>query len=831
MSGARPLIRVARRSLLRDRWRALLIVILIGLPVAGITTTALLVSAGVPTAGERATQLIGRADLGAQPEGSGARAGRAELAALLPRGAILEAAWRQSDRVMNAEHRPSIDVLLADIDGLAKGMLTIVEGRAPSATDEVAISAPLASDLGVGMGEALELEVLGTKRVVGLVEDPRSVARDIALTAPQLAEEQVHEPAWLVDLPDGASTEDVANTVASAEVADGSGEPLFQVWSREAAGQAGDWFPLILSMGMLALLATGLVASAAFAVGIRRRQRELGLLGAVGASSGQLAGAVLAEGLVAGSLAVVAGLAAGVGLAWLVGVPLDDIAGHRAGAVDIDPVVLLVAGVVGLAAALIAAMVPAWTAARQPTLLSLSGRRPPSAPARRLLVVGLGLVAIAAACIAVGILLADPEGSLLSTLVLLVGAVASVLGFGACSPWLLERLERPARRLPLAARVALRDTARARTRNGAIVTAVLACVVVTIALATILASGRAHAEASWRPDVALDSLMVRGRETETVGPRVAQALGAVGWGADRWALEDEDLRFELVMPLRSPDEHGDTEASAYIVVGDEHLLTAYHGGSALQAFRDDAVVWLESDSPALAVTGSEARLVRWAGDHAEVVATVPVTVAPYAADRRLAEDEHATSRVVMSEGTAAAVGIPVEPAQGLQYLVRLDHHVTAADVDRADRAAAAVDASTYISSPLMPPDQMLPVRLGLLVASLLAALTVTGIAVALGEAESRPEQRTLLALGAPRGLRRRITGARGLVIVALAGALAIPAGLLPALGVVRQQGYPVALPWPEIAIALVGLPLAALAGGLLLGRPLPEWSARPGPRS
>lgn len=56
--------------------------------------------------------------------------------------------------------------------------------------------------------------------------------------------------------------------------------------------------------------------------------------------------------------------------------------------------------------------------------------------------------------------------------------------------------------------------------------------------------------------------------------------------------------------------------------------------------------------------------------------------------------------------------------------------------------------------------------------SLLFALTVTGIAAALGEAESRPEQQTLLAVGAHPRLRRRITAARAGIIVLLGGLLA-----------------------------------------------------------
>ncbi len=110
-------------------------------------------------------------------------------------------------------------------------------------------------------------------------------------------------------------------------------------------------------------------------------------------------------------------------------------------------------------------------------------------------------------------------------------------------------------------------------------------------------------------------------------------------------------------------------------------------------------------------------------------------------------------------------------------------------------------------------------------ASLLLALSVTGIAVALGEAESRPEQRTLLALGAQPGLRRWVAAARAGSIALLAGVLAVPAGLLPVWGLFASRNAPLAVPVPEVLAAVVALPVLAVLGTLLLSRPIPSWSA------
>ena len=59
----------------------------------------------------------------------------------------------------------------------------------------------------------------------------------------------------------------------------------------------------------------------------------------------------------------------------------------------------------------------------------------------------------------------------------------------------------------------------------------------------------------------------------------------------------------------------------------------------------------------------------------------------------------------------------------------------------------------------------------------------------------------------------------------LAGALAVPAGLLPVWGVLASRGAPLVVPVPEVVAALAILPILAVAGTWLLSRPIPAWSA------
>jgi putative ABC transport system permease protein len=490
------------------------------------------------------------------------------------------------------------------------------------------------------------------------------------------------------------------------------------------------------------------------------------------------------------------------------------------GPVEVDPLAIAVAVLIGMGAALIAAGVPAWGAARLPTLVALSGRRPPATPARRLLSMGLVLVAIALSCTIMAPIVGRLSESDMPLLLLLVGAVTGVLGFGACSPWLLERLEGPARRLPLAVRIAVRDTSRARTRNGPIVTAVLASVAGMIALSALLASQTAMSAERWRPPVPPDVLIVGGAAAATAGPGIAGALDAVGSGPMTGiAAPGGPDTATMALPLAAPntrDEIYDTSIDSF-VIGDESMLRALGGASAVAAFREGTVVgfpWQEVRPV------TRATLALMDESYEEVVASfeVPITMVMGGEERSGLPDG------IIPVATARSLGLVADPEPD-RYLVRLGRTVTQQDVDLAARLAAS-DSSTWVTAALRPSDAMAGFRLLMLAASLVVALSVTGVAVALGETEARADQRTLLSLGADRGLRRRMTAARGAVLAGLAGVLAVPAGLLPVWGVLFPRGWPIVVPLPEVIGALVILPLMAVAGGLLLSRPMDEWATR-----
>src|SRR5450759_2377659 len=330
----RAIVRIARRNIGRSRWRSLLISLLVMLPVAGMLGAATIVQTVTPTPERSVTHQMGEADLLVYSAGSGATSDALRVA--LPAGSRVEPVRVAEGRLVLPGMEASVTLRSMDLGGLAKGMLAIVDGRPPRNPGEVAISASVASLAAVGIGDSITLKGLGSPTVVGLVEDQfdlkaRVVLQDVSAAAVAAAQGQTN---WLVGLPPGT---DVASLDLATDIA-GPSSALCQATSRGAATMtnAGPT-PAIILLGGLALLEAALVASAAFAVSIRRRQRELGLLAATGAEPRHLAGTVMAEGALLGGLGVVVGVIVGLGGALAVSPWLDQLTDRRNPPIGVSP--------------------------------------------------------------------------------------------------------------------------------------------------------------------------------------------------------------------------------------------------------------------------------------------------------------------------------------------------------------------------------------------------------------------------------------------------------------------------------------------------------------
>ena len=827
MSATRAIVRLARRDVGRSRWRSLLVGLLILLPVMGMSWGISVLATTLPDAEARDTHRMGMADLIVSPGPSAAR-----VADLFPSGTRLEPFANTGGRVLLAGTSANVSISSADLDGLARGIFTIASGRQPHDPSEIAISARVAELAEASIGSRVELEGVGTLQVVGIVEDPTELTGRLVLLDVSIARNAADgSAAWLVGLQPGTDPQPIIEAAGNPTKA----ADLIQIDWRLArgrmaelggtAGTSGTPTPVVVVLGGLVLLESALVAAAAFAVSIRRRQRELGLLAAAGAEPRHLAGTVLGEGLVLGLMGAFGGLAFGLIAAAATWPWLDQLTNRRNPPLVVDPVSLGAAAVIGLVAALVAAAVPGWRASRMPVLLALSGRRPASSSARPLLRLGLAIIALAALMTFGGATLSlTHSGSSLPVLLLAGGAMLGTLGFGAVSPWLLERLEGLSARLPLSGRIALRDTARARSRSAPIVTAILASLAATIAIGAYSATRDVEIAANWQPWLAPDQILIEGPDAARAGPDAARAVGVVASSVILGASPGEPgyVRIEAPAarlanpnkpPAGSPPGLGVRYVSENITIGDAGLLRALGAESAIAALDDGAVVILAD--------------VAWTGlDRATVIVNdgnrdePGVELSTHVIVTGVSGGDLPSA--VISEATAKRLGL----VAGIpyRYVIRVSHPVTDADMTAA-AAAAAQFPDTLADASRGPDHSDDELRLFLVIASLLFALTVTGIAVALGEAESRPDQRTLLALGAEPRVRRRITAARAGVLAILAGCLAVPAGLLPVWGLLASRGAQLVIPAPEIVAAVGLLPVLAIGATWLFGRPIPDWSA------
>jgi putative ABC transport system permease protein len=448
VSGWRPALQIARRTVRRSLARSLLVAILVGLPVAAATFVDVLVrtqsnperqaarTIGSADASVEVTPLrrlkhytpnpwAGYADQGAQRD-----VRDVDVESMLPPGARLAAVPIDYEvRVDNGDGVVRTWLQVADVtDELARHEAELVEGTAPG-DGEVLVSAPLAERLGllddgelvpgasVTLHDGVSASVSGLSRSAFCLSCERMVAMPgstvhRAADAEGSAQSDLGDGAgngiFLVDLPAGTDLETLWTDLAAHGVAlvprDAYINP--EKYDALAAGGGIEVSPEAVAAAALAALIVGLgllevvlLAGTAFAVGARRQVRELGVVAAAGATGKQIRRIVLAQGVVLGLLGSAIGIAFGAAAAVL-GKPvwqrLDDalITDWQFGPLEIAG-----AAVVGTVSGLLAAVIPAIGAARMAPVDALSGRfRVSRAQRRRAPMIGATLAAVGATC-------------------------------------------------------------------------------------------------------------------------------------------------------------------------------------------------------------------------------------------------------------------------------------------------------------------------------------------------------------------------------------------------------------------------------------------------
>ncbi|HEX8627292.1 MAG TPA: ABC transporter permease, partial [Catenuloplanes sp.] len=187
----------------------------------------------------------------------------------------------------------------------------------------------------------------------------------------------------------------------------------------------------MLGFAAMALLVGIFLIFNTFAMLIAARTRDVGLLRAVGASRGQVGRSVLIEALLLGLLGSTLGLLAGAGLAVGLMAAVDGFGvGLRGASPRLAPHTPIAAYLVGVGVTLVSAYLPARRAARITPMAALrSGGAPVGTTGRRRSVIGVVLLAVAVAGLAVAMV--QGSGAALG-----LGVVASLAAFVVLGPML-----------------------------------------------------------------------------------------------------------------------------------------------------------------------------------------------------------------------------------------------------------------------------------------------------------------------------------------------------------------------------------------------------------
>jgi putative ABC transport system permease protein len=220
-----------------------------------------------------------------------------------------------------------LDVRSQDPHGLfGAPMLGLRHGRYPTSPDEVALTADTARLLDTELGGEVEL-LRRPLDVVGIVENPSDLADDFALLQPESS-----APADSLILLAASAHPDTTVSPPPDDL------PPFRV---EAVGSSANQIVVtILVLDTLAMALVCLVASAGFVVVAQRRQRQLGLLAAIGADDRHLRLVMLVNGALVGAVAAVVGGVLGL-LGWTLAQPaVERAVGHRVDRFDLPWVLL-----------------------------------------------------------------------------------------------------------------------------------------------------------------------------------------------------------------------------------------------------------------------------------------------------------------------------------------------------------------------------------------------------------------------------------------------------------------------------------------------------------
>jgi putative ABC transport system permease protein len=787
-AGRRVVTRWAWR-LLRREWRQqILVLALLALTVGA---AAFGVAAAYNVASLPSPQ-FGSASYLLQFAGGGQKTTTADIAAARKAFGSIQLIGRQFVPIPGSTQ--TVEYRALNPDGpYSRPMLALVQGRYPSGAGQVAVTSGVAQTLQVRIGSVLSLPG-HHQRVTGIVENPGDLNDQFALVPPSAA-----GPAQ------GITVLLDASPAAFSAFRDTFHGQL--VWQARGASTQEAVAAGTLGAVTVLMVLVSLVAAAAFAVIAARRQRQLGMLAAIGATRRQLRMVMVASGALVGIIAAVTGAAIGL-TAWFAAAPhLEASAGHRIDRFAVPWYLVGLGMLLAILTATGAAWWPARAASRVPVVNALSARPLKPRPARHTAIVAVLLTVLALVCLALANQTSGP--------LIIIGALAMALGISFLSPLSIRVLTAAGRRAPVAVRLALRDLARYQARSAAALAAISLALGIAVSIMIGLAAATNAADEGNLPDNQMQIWIGQPGDNQLVPIRAPAELRALAAAVHRIA---GSLGGAAIIPLdmpvnpaSKPQPDGQQPVVSLNTPVDQTVGRngVYHSVPLYVA--TPAVLHLLGINPATIVPATS---ILTTGPGQDVLTTVTtITDATNVQRIHLPDYGSEPTSLITVNGLRREHWTQVQSGWMIESARPLQAAQIAAARDVAAKTGLVIESRNTQAS-------LATIRTAATAAGALIALGVLAMAVGLIRAEAAGDVRTLTAIGAASTTRRTLTATTagtlallGALLGSGAAYLALAAGHRSDLSVLSR------VPVLDLAITIVGVPVAAaLAGWVLAGR-------------
>ncbi len=578
---------------------------------------------------------------------------------------------------------------------------------------------------------------------------------------------------------------------------------------------------VVLLIAVVGLIFVGLIAVAGFAALAQRRLRSLGVLSSLGATDRHVRLVMVVNGMAVGIVAAVAG--AVIGLAgWIAYVPsLQTSTHHRFAWTAIPWWLVGTTMVLAVVTAALAARRPARLVTRMPVVAALSGRPADPRPTHRSMIPG-------AVTLAAGLVLIAFSGGWRSidshdSLFKFGGLLATAAGLLLIAPSGITVLGHVAPHAPVGLRIALRDIGRYHARSGPALAAISFAIFIAM-LVGLLATGRyADPLDYFGPNLPANQMVVY---PPGASPGAKEGPPAVD-PVDEQSTVDSiagGLGSRDVLPLTTTDASlvnvtkiGFLSFPGAIFVATPALLARYH----IDPASIDPTALLLTARPGL--DKAPALQLRSAMSPDDFGCRPATCVAnPRIQETTLLPKDASGPNLVLTPYALQRFHLTPSPAG---WLIQTSTALTASQINTARQAA--VGAGMTIETKSQAPS-LNQVRNDATAFGVALALAILAMTVGLIRSEAGADLRTLAANGAAGRTRRAITagtaGALGFTGALLGTVIAYVLTIALFRSELSERLLPV--PYLDIAIVVLGLPLVATVGSWVLAGREPRLTAR-----